>query len=262
MGVRVLNKGGVDVRICEDAQDLAAEAASHFAQLADQYAVGAGRFTVALSGGSTPRAMFTLLAAEPFKQSVPWPSIYFFWGDERAVPPTHSGSNYRMAKETLLSKVPVPAENIFRIHGELEDRDRAASEYSESLSQFFYHSGSAGTSPLANWPRFDLVLLGMGADGHTASLFPNSPALQISDRIAAANYVQKLNAHRITLTAPTINNARNVTFLVAGEDKAAALRNVIEGSYNPQTWPSQLIKPRGGKLLWLVDEGAASRLGS
>jgi 6-phosphogluconolactonase len=259
--MRTLNRRGAEIRVYGDEQELALEAARYFARLADQYGVGAGRFTVALSGGSTPRTMFTLLAEEPFKTSVPWFSIYFFWVDERAVPPTHSGSNYRMAKETLLSKVPVPAENIFRIRGELDDREQTAREYSETLGQFFtFGSGQLGTSPLSGWPRFDLVLLGMGADGHTASLFPRTPALGVSDQIAAANYVQKLHTHRITLTVPTINNARNVTFLVAGEDKAAALKTVVEGAEDSELYPSQLIRPRNGALAWLVDEAAAGML--
>jgi 6-phosphogluconolactonase len=210
--------------------------------------------------------MFTLLADEPFRTSVPWGSTCFFWADERAVPPTHSGSNYRMAKETLLSKVPVGVGNIFRIRAELDNREEAAHEYSETLRQFFsVGSGPLGTSPLGtspmgNWPRLDLVLLGMGADGHTASLFPRTAALKTPDRIAVANYVQKLNAHRITLTAPTINNARNVTFLVAGEDKAEALKTVLEGPEDPESYPSQLIRPRNGALIWLVDEAAAGNL--
>ena len=259
--MRTLKKGPAEVRVFGDPQELAREAAGYFARLADQYGVAAGRFTVALSGGSTPRAMFTLLADEPFKTAAPWAAINFFWADERAVPPTHSGSNYRMANETLLSKVSIPSENIFRVHGELDNREQAAAEYSETLRQFFsVGSGPLGTSPLSNWPRLDLVLLGMGADGHTASLFPRTAALNISDQIAVANYVPKLNAHRITLTATTINNARNVAFLVAGEDKAAALKSVLEGPDDSELFPSKLIRPRNGTLVWLVDEAAAGML--
>jgi 6-phosphogluconolactonase len=262
MGMRTLSVARGEIRVYGNSQELALEAAKDFARLADQYVVGLGRFTAVLSGGSTPRAMFSLLAEEPFSRSVPWASIYFFWGDERAVPPTHSGSNYRMAKETLLSRVPVPPENIFRIPAELDDRERAAREYSETTRLFFSGGADPGTSPLGTWPRFDLVLLGMGSDGHTASLFPRTPALRVSDQIAVANYVQKLNAHRITLTATTINNARNVTFLVAGEDKGQSLKKVLEGPADPELYPSQLIQPRSGKLTWLVDEEAAGMLGS
>jgi 6-phosphogluconolactonase len=250
-------------RLCvyRDAEEVALKAARRFARLADQYVVGCGRFTVALSGGSTPRAMNSFLAAPPFLDTVPWSSIYFFWGDERCVPPDHPDSNYRMARETLLSKVPVPEDNIFRIPAENPDPDRAAEEYETTLRHVFARlAPKTSTAPLATVPRFDLVLLGMGADGHTASLFPDTPALHADDRVVTANYVEKLNAHRITLTARTINNARNVTFLVAGEDKAEALKQVLEGSYQPETYPSQLIQPQNGSLLWMADEAAARLL--
>lgn len=261
MPTRLLHISHAQVRVYRDAEEVAVKAARRFARLADQYVVGCGRLTVSLSGGSTPRAMNLLLAAPPFLDTVPWSSIYFFWGDERCVPPEHQESNYRMARETLLSKVPVPEENIFRIPAENADPDRAAEEYEAVLRNAFLKlSPKTSTAPLANVPRFDLIFLGMGADGHTASLFPRTEALHADDRIVAANYVEKLNAHRITLTAPTINNARNVTFLVSGEDKAEPLKQVLEGSYNPETYPSQLIHPQNGSLLWMVDESAARLL--
>jgi 6-phosphogluconolactonase len=259
----MLSKSDARVRIYKDPQELALKAARHFARLADQYVIGCGHFTVALSGGSTPRAMFSLLAEEPFLETVPWSSIYFFWGDERAVAPDSPESNFRMARETLLSKVPVPESNVFRIPAEDPDHDRAAEAYSATLARFFLAGPGAnktGTAPLSQMPRFDLILLGMGPDGHTASLFPGTSALNVNDRMAVANYVEKFNAHRITLTAATINNARNVTFVAAGEDKADVLKAVLEGPYRPETYPSQLIRPRNGTLLWMVDERAASRL--
>jgi len=252
------------VRVYQSPKELALKAARLFARLADQYVIGCGKFTVALSGGSTPKAMFSLLAAEPFLNTVPWTSIYFFWGDERCVPPDHPDSNYRMASETLLSKVPVPPENIFRIPAELPDPEQAARAYAETLMQFFLAGpgkSTTATAPLSNVPRFDLIFLGMGPDGHTASLFPHTAALQASEhQIVVANYVEKFKAHRITLTAATINNARNVTFLAAGEDKAETLKNVLEGSYQPELYPSQLIRPRNGSLLWMVDQAAARLL--
>ena len=263
MSTRMLQKSNAQVRVYRDPEELALKAARLFARLADQYVIGCGRFTVALSGGSTPRAMFSLLAAEPFLETVPWSSIYFFWGDERCVPPDHPDSNYRMTADVLLSKVPVPRDNIFRIPAELPDPEEAATEYTSTLTSFFLAGPGAnrtGTAPLSSVPRFDLVFLGMGPDGHTASLFPHTTALQAGERIAVANYVEKFKAHRITLTAATINNARNVTFLAAGEDKAETLRNVLEGSYQPDVYPSQLIRPRNGTLLWLVDETAARML--
>ncbi|MEK6299914.1 MAG: 6-phosphogluconolactonase [Acidobacteriota bacterium] len=261
MSTRMLPNAHAQVRVYRDSEEVALKAARRFARLADQYVVGCGRFTVALSGGSTPRGMDSLLAAPPFLDTVPWSSIYFFWGDERCVPPDHPDSNYRMARETLLSKVPVPEDNVFRIPAENPDHDRAAEEYETTLRSFFLrHAPKSSTAPLPNVPRLDLVLLGMGPDGHTASLFPHTAALQADDRIVVANYVEKLNAHRITLTARTINNARNVTFLAAGEDKAEPLKQVLEGSRQPETYPSQLIHPQNGSLLWMVDEAAARLL--
>jgi 6-phosphogluconolactonase len=261
MRTEKLKRSDAQIRIYKDAGELALKAARHFARLADQYVIGCGQFTVALSGGSTPRAMFSILAAEPFLETVPWSSIYFFWGDERSVPPDHADSNYLMAYETLLSKVAVPEENIFRIPAELEDHDRAAREYSTTLTEFFLkRAARSKTAPLSNFPRFDLVLLGMGPDGHTASLFPHTAALDVTDQAAASNYVEKLQTHRITLTVPTINNARNVTFVVAGADKAEALKQVLQGELQTALYPSQLIRPKKGTLLWLTDEAAAGLL--
>lgn len=263
MPTEILNTPRANVSIYRDAEELAVKAARRFARLADQYIVGCGRFAVALSGGSTPRAMFSLLAEHPFADTVPWSSIYFFWGDERCVPPDHPDSNYRMANETLLSKVPVPPQNIFRMPAEIPDPEQAAEQYARALSRFFFARPGApesGTAPLSSLPRFDLVFLGMGPDGHTASLFPHSAALEAGEQIVVANYIEKFAAHRITLTAATINNARNVTFLAAGDDKAEVLKNVLEGSFQPDLYPSQMIHPGNGTLLWMVDEAAARLL--
>ena len=238
------------LEIYDNPQELAWAAASRFASLAEQSIAERGTFTVALSGGSTPKAMFSLLAKSPFSTSLPWSDIQFFWGDERCVLPDHPDSNFRMTTETLLSKVAAAPEKIFRIPAEDDDHQRAAERYATTLRQTFN----------SETPQFDLVFLGMGADGHTASLFPGTKALQATDQIAVANFVEKLNAWRITLTAKTINNARNVIFLIAGEDKAATLQNVLEGEYHPQTYPSQLIQPSSGSLLWMLDEAASSLL--
>ena len=248
--MRTIQKSNYEVLILSGAAELAQEAARRFAAQAEACAKHTGRLTVALSGGSTPKAMFQILAEQPYAGSIPWRSIYFFWGDERCVPPDHPDSNYRMADETLLSKVPIPRENIFRIPAEDEDHERAAAAYSEALRKFFDEER----------PRFDLVFLGMGADGHTASLFPGTTALHVNDRIAAANYVEKFQSWRITLTAGAINSARNIIFLVAGADKTPALKEVIEGPRNPELYPSQLIEPSQGALLWMVDEAAAKLL--
>jgi 6-phosphogluconolactonase len=248
--MNTIHKKPVDLWILSGAAELAQEAASQFAQLANFFTKEGRRFTVALSGGSTPKAMFQILAEKPFADELPWPSIYFFWGDERCVPPDHADSNYRMADETLLSKVPIPRENIFRIPAEDENHERAAASYSETLRKFFG----------AERPEFDLVFLGMGADGHTASLFPHTTALHVNDRIAAPNYVEKFQSWRITLTADTINRARYILFLVAGADKAPALKEVIEGERNPELYPSQLIKPFHVAPHWMVDKAAAKLL--
>jgi 6-phosphogluconolactonase len=245
-----MRQSTTEVLIFADAAELAREAARRFAELAEAFTNDAGRFTVALSGGSTPKAMFQILAEKPFADSLPWRSIHFFWGDERCVPPEHAESNYRMANETLLSKAPVPRENIFRIPAEDEDHERAAAIYSETLQTFFAEEQ----------PGFDLVFLGMGPDGHTASLFPGTTALCADGGVAAANYVDKLQSWRITLTADAINRARNVIFLVAGADKAPALKEVLEGPRNPIQYPSQLIMPSHGALLWMIDEAAAKLL--
>ena len=262
MATRLLTRQSASARAYLDAEELALKAAQYFARLADQYVIGNGHFTVALSGGATPLAMYRLLAQEPFHSTVPWSEIYFFWCDERCVPPDHADSNYRAAHEALLSKVPVKPENILRWQGESAP-EQAAEIYEMQLRRFFTSGPGAsrmGTAPLAAFPRFDLVLLGMGADGHTASLFPGTAAVGEQARIVVANAVPKLNAQRLTLTVPALNNARNVTFLVSGAEKAETLRQVLEGPQRPELLPCQLIKPGNGALLWLVDEAAASKL--
>lgn len=261
MSGRMLNKGNAQIRVYKNADEVALKAARLFARLADQYVIGSGSFTVALSGGSTPKAMFKLLAESPFLETVPWESIYLFWGDERCVPPDHADSNYRMTNETMLSKVPIPAGNVFRVEGENPDHDKAARDYADKLTNFFLtKKHPSKTAPLNTVPRFDLIFLGMGPDGHTASLFPHTTALKNDSDIVVANFVEKFNAYRITLTARTINNARNITFLAGGADKAEVLKQVLEGERNPDLYPSQLINPTKGTLLWLVDEAAAAQL--
>lgn len=250
--MRTTRKANYEILTLSAADELAREAARRFAEMAETFTNDAGRFTVALSGGSTPKAMFQILAEKPYADTIPWRSIYFFWGDERCVPPDHAESNYRMANETLLSKVPIPRENILRIPAEDEDHERAADSYGETLREFFAQER----------PDFDLVFLGMGPDGHTASLFPGTAALRVNDRVAMANYVEKFQSWRITLTANVINSARNIIFLVAGADKAPALKEVLEGPRNPELYPSQLIEPSHGSLLWMVDEAAAKLLSS
>jgi len=242
-----------EVRVFANAAELARAAAERFAEVAAERIRQAGRFTVALSGGSTPRALFALLAAEPCRSRIDWSRVHFFWGDERCVPPDHADSNYRMTRETLLSQVPVPAEHVFRMPAEMSDPDAAAAQYAAQLREVF-------GLPEGELPRFDLVFLGMGADGHTASLFPGTAALRAGEQIAVANYVEKFQAYRLTLTAATINQASEIIFLVAGADKAEPLTAVLTGPSQPELYPSQLIAPRNGKLIWMIDETAAARL--
>ena len=231
---------------------LADHAAERFAQLAYAAVSERGRFSVALSGGSTPRALHAHLAAAPLREAVAWDRVHVFWGDERCVPPDHPDSNYRMARETLLDHVPIPATQVHRMPGELPPAEAAAA-YEADLRRFF---GGA------DWPGFDLVLLGLGDDGHTASLFPGTPALAETQRWVVANRVEKLATWRITLTAPAINQAGQVMFLVAGAGKAERLREVLRGPHRPDALPAQLVQPVSGQADWFVDLAAASGLES
>jgi 6-phosphogluconolactonase len=212
-----------------------------------------GRAAVALAGGDTPRGLYSLLSREPYVSAVPWKRTLFFWGDERAVPPDDPQSNYRMAVDALLSHVPVPPENVFRIRAEAENLDAAASEYEQLLLRMLPHNPNGV-------PVFDLVLLGMGADGHTASLFPGSPALQERNRFVVATCAPKINQKRITLTYPVLNSARRLMFLVSGDAKADALAKAVTGPYNPEDTPAQGIRADGGEVLWLADAEAGKLL--
>jgi len=238
--------------------ELAHDAARRFETIAREAIASQGRFTVALSGGNTPRSIHNSLAAEAATSQVDWSKVYIFFGDDRCVPPTSPESNYGMAWDTLPSKVPIPPENVYRMLGE-DNPEQAAEIYSTQLKTFFGLAQAGGPSP-ENFPRFDLIFLGMGPDGHTASLFPGTAALQERSKPVTANFVPKLNVNRLTLTAPSINRAANIVFLVAGADKAPALHQVLEGEYQPQIYPSQLIRPSQGKLVFLVDQAAAAEL--
>jgi len=239
------------IQIVANGQELALEGAREFVRLATDTAHTRGVFTVALSGGSTPKNLYSLLASdETMRGSVPWERVHFFWGDERHVPPDHPESNYRMAHEAMLSKVPLPAANVHRIKSENSDAHQAAHEYEQALVEFFQ-------LPEGGLPHFDLIFLGLGPDGHTASLFPGTKALYEDRRLVVSNWVGKFDAQRITMTAPLINEASDVIFLVSGDDKAAPLKAVLEGDYEPAQLPAQLIHPKEGRLLWIVDSAAA-----
>jgi len=241
-----------DLRIVDDLRGLSQAAAEEFVTQATGTVRANGRFTVALSGGSTPKSLFSLLAST-FRDQLPWDKMFFFWGDERHVPPDHPESNYRMAYEALLSKVPVPAENVFRVPAENPDANQAAADYEQTLRKFFQLS--PGT-----FPRLDLILLGMGPDGHTASLFPGTSGLREKSRLVVANWVEKFKAYRITFTLPVLNNAAVATFLVGGADKAETVREVLEGSQPAELFPSKLIHPTNGRLMWMLDQAAAAAL--
>jgi 6-phosphogluconolactonase len=242
-----------EIIIGRDLVDLSSKAAAEFVRQANERSATAGRFVVALSGGSTPRALYSLLADAEFQSQVPWHRVHFFWGDERCVPPEHPDSNYRMAFETLLSKAPVPEKNIHRIEGE-EKPEIAAAKYEKAIRDFFQLADS-------ELPRFDLILLGLGDDGHTASLFPGSEALQETRRLAVATYVEKLKSHRVTLTLPVLNHAANIFFLVAGENKTGILKDVLQRE-SSKNFPAQQIDPPNGRLVWFVDQAADASLQS
>ena len=222
------------IRVYENSRELAWGAAEHFVALAQK-----DLFTVALSGGSTPKVLYQVLAEE-FREQVPWASTHFFWSDERHVPPDHPDSNYRMAHEALLSRVPVPERNVHRIRSENPSAQEAADEYEKIIV-----------------PRLDLILLGLGIDGHTASIFPGSEVLHETKRLVAAPWVEKLNAYRITMTLPLLNKGASVLFLVSGAEKAEIVKEVLEG---PQKYPAQFVQPTNGELIWMLDREAAAGL--
>lgn len=223
------------------------KSAEELARAAAEYLVARRPKTVALSGGSTPKLLYQILTNEPFRERVPWAQTHFFWSDERHVPPDHPESNYRMANEALLSHVPVPPDNVHRIPSENPNAADAASDYERTLINV---TGS-------NLPRLDLILLGLGPDGHTASIFPGSDVLNETERLVAAPWVEKLKTYRITMTLPLINNAAAVVFLVSGAEKAEIVRDVLEG---PKQYPAQYVNPSSGELLWMLDKDAAAKL--
>ncbi len=237
----------MNLLVKEDPQQLAEAAARDFAAKAEAAIAEHGSFTVALAGGSTPEATYEILARD-YADGLDWSKVHVFFGDERTVPPDHEDSNYRMAQRTLLSHVPVGS--IHRMRGELPPTEAAAA-YEEELREFF----GASDEP----PSLDLILLGIGEDGHTASLFPETSALEVHDRWVVANPVLKLDTTRLTLTVPVINSARAVNFLVAGECKAEALKQILEGDADPRQYPARLVQPADGPV-WMVDRAATKFL--
>ena len=237
------------IKTYPDAETLTREAAIHFIECANEAITERNYFAVALAGGSTPKALYKTLATVELVPRVDWEKVHVFWGDERCVAPNHEDSNYRMAFDVMLRHLPIPVKQIYRMEGELEPKE-AAKAYEDRLKGFFSK----------NTPRFDLVLLGLGEDTHTASLFPGTKALSEMKKWVTANYVRKLSAWRLTLTAWTINQAANVTFLVSGGSKAEALQRVLAGRFTPEEVPAQMIRPERGQLRWLMDRAAATLL--
>lgn len=243
---------GAEILVGADIDETARIAAGQFAALARGVAGSGREVFAALSGGNAPRPFFKLLASDPFRELVPWDAIQFFWSDERNVPPSDPQSNYGMARELLLSRVPVSPAKIHRIPTGDGTAVEAADLYQRTLSEFL-----PGHNAL---PRLDYNLLGLGANGHTASLFPNRPTLHEQHRLVVADHVEEINSWRVTLTAPVLNNAAQITFLVTGHEKAAVVQRVIEGPRDPDTTPAQLIAPSSGALTWILDSEAASLL--
>lgn len=241
------------LRIFENEAALHLASAEKFCAFARQAIAARGRFVVALSGGSTPRGLYEQLAQPPFLDAVAWNHVEWFWGDERAVGPDDPESNFRMARETLLSKLNVDPARMHRIAGESERAETAAADYQKQIAKLF------DVPPDGPPPAFDFVLLGMGSDGHTASLFPFTSALNVRKKWVAAHDVPQLSQRRYTLTALLLNAAACVLFLVTGPGKARVLRDVLQGPNEPKRLPSQMIKP-AGELWWYVDRAAASLL--
>jgi 6-phosphogluconolactonase len=242
------------IRFFADAEAVSRAAADEFVRCAREAVTARGRFTVALSGGSTPKRLYQLLADPPYHGQIDWTKIEFFWGDERSVPPDHNDSNYHTAFEAMLRRLPVPAEHIHRMEAERTDRAVAARDYEAVLARAF--NVPAGGEP----PALDLILLGMGPDGHTASLFPHTTALKETAQWVVVNYVPKFATDRLTFTVPVLNRGREVLFLIAGTDKAEPLHEVLEGPPNSDLYPSQFVRPAAGKRVFFVDRAAAAKL--
>jgi 6-phosphogluconolactonase len=240
--------GMKEVRVFDDTTALLRATADEIARMALEAVDARGRFVWALAGGSTPRDVYRLLASDPYRERMPWNAIHFFWGDERHVPPDHPDSNFRMAREAMLDAVPVLAGNIHRVMAEEPDAQRAAAQYESTLRDFF---------STEDWPVFDLIQLGLGKEGHTASLFPGGAAIHERERLVVAPWVEAQTTFRVTFTPPVLNHARRTLFLVSGEEKAEALHAVLEGAREPDVYPAQIVE---GNRLWMVDRAAARLL--
>ncbi len=239
------------VLIYPDKDTLSHAAAQHIVQIANESIVTHGRFTLALSGGSTPKMLYGLLGSEPYRSQIDWAQVEVFWSDERCVPPESEESNFHMAQEVLLNRVPLSPTQIHRMPADLPDRDAASRDYSLEIQKVF------GTNRV---PSFDLLQLGMGPEGHTASLFPHQPSLHEQERLVMPVTVPKPPPPRLTFTPPLLNAASHVLFLVTGADKADAIQAVLEGPYQPDEYPAQIVRPTKGEVTWMLDTSAAEKL--
>ncbi len=239
------------VAIYPDLNTISREAAHYIVQIANEAIVTRGRFSVALSGGNTPKQLFTMLGSEPYREQIEWSLVEIFWADERCVPPDDPESSYHMAAQTLLAGAPIPASQVHRMPADQPDRDAASLAYTREMQRVF------GTNGI---PAFDLIQLGMGPEGHTASLFPHQPALHEKERLVMPVTVPKPPPDRLTLTPPVLNAARNVLFLATGADKVDAFQAVIEGPYDPDEFPAQIVRLPHGEVLWMVDAAIAGKI--
>lgn len=242
----------VSVVVSRDAESAYSLAAQEIVDLAQQAARANGKFTIALSGGSTPKKLYELLTSAEWQSKMPWAQTEFFWGDERYVPSTDESSNYRMTNQAMLSRVPVPAEHVHRVPTEKEAQ-QAASLYEKEVRQVV-------TSGADGLPEFDLVLLGLGTNGHMASLFPYQPALHEKTKIVIAEHIEEVKMTRLTFSAPLINAAKQIVFVALGKDKATVVKDVVTGVFDPERLPAQLVRPTRGHLTWILDPGSAEKL--
>jgi 6-phosphogluconolactonase len=245
--------------VCKDDAAVNRRAADVFVKMVQEATRREGRFTVALSGGSTPKGLYVQLTQAPYRERIPWSRVHLFWGDERCVPPYHPDSNFRLANDALLTHIPIPAANIHRVPTELNDCSKAAARYAHDLTAFFELQPGA-------FPHFDLVLLGVGDDGHTASLFPGMPSLEERHALAVATPPGRLppSVDRVTLTLPVLNAAHCAVFLVTGQGKASLIKHILapeSGGTHEQLLPAQRVHPLQGKVLWIIDEAAGQLLG-
>ena len=242
----------MNVAIYPDIETISRNAVEYVVRLASEAITTRGRFTMALSGGGTPRQLYSLLASDPYRRQIDWTFVEIFWSDERCVAPDDAESNYYMAREVMLSRLEeLPVVQVHRMPADMPDRDAASQAYTDEMRRVFRTNGV---------PSFDLIQLGMGPEAHTCSLFPHQPSLHEQARLVMPVSVPKPPPDRLTFTPPILNAARHVLFLATGADKADALREVLQGEVNPDEYPAQLVRPKNGEVTWMVDTAIASKL--